>query len=131
MVEYFHERLYVHGTEGAILGECVCGVADEEVFIEEPDIGFDASAAPSEGIIEGNPAPVVVVRVTGDRGYIFGNIQQVSGHVCRGLDGPGPFWSKDSRVISNQREIPQRNINDMDTTTNHVSISLSQSCREV
>jgi hypothetical protein len=55
-------------------------VADKQVVVEEPHVGFNASAAPSQGIIEGHLAPVVVVRVAWDRGDVSGDVEEV---VCQ------------------------------------------------
>jgi hypothetical protein len=63
-------------------------VSDEEVVGEEPDVSFDASAAPVEGVIEGDAAPVVIVGVACYGGDVAGDFEEVGGE-SPGFDGGG------------------------------------------
>ena len=41
-------------------------MANEEVVVGQPDVGFDAGTAGGEGVVKGNFSGVVVVGVAGD-----------------------------------------------------------------
>lgn len=61
MLQDSHYWVDIHGCEGALFGERVSAVADVEFVVEEPDVCFDACAAPFERFVERDAAPVVVV----------------------------------------------------------------------
>ena len=47
VVEDGEQGVYVHGAQGLGGRKGVCAVADIEVVVEEPDVGFYAGAAPA------------------------------------------------------------------------------------
>lgn len=49
-------------------------MADVELIVEEPDIGFDAYASRLQCGVQWHPAPVIVVGVTANRDDIARNI---------------------------------------------------------
>jgi hypothetical protein len=52
-------------------------VADVEFgIIKEPDVGFDACTAPVQSVVQGNAAPVVVVRVARDGRDVVGDVEE-------------------------------------------------------
>lgn len=53
-------------------------MADEELFIEEPDVSFHASAAPAKGIVQWDTAPVVVVRMAWNGRNVTGNVDKAA-----------------------------------------------------
>jgi hypothetical protein len=58
-------------------------VRNKQFGFEEPDIGFDACAAVTQRIVQGDAAPVVVVGVARDRGDALGYVE------WDGLEGGG------------------------------------------
>lgn len=103
------------------MGEGVGAVADKEVLVEQPDVGFHAGAAPAESIVEWYTAPVVIVRVARDGSNILGDIKQVGSHVSGGLVRAGPVQCKSGRVIVECGEIAQKDIDNVYAATESVS----------
>lgn len=77
VVQQFYQWVDVHGSKCSVGCQGVGAVADVEFLVEEPDVGFDACATPAKGIVEGNPSPVVVVRVAVDGRHVPRDVQQV------------------------------------------------------
>lgn len=93
-VEEIHKRVDVEVSESAVCGEGGGVVADVEFFVEEPDVCFHARAAPVDGVEERDAAPVVVVRVAGDRDDVSRCVGWVFDQAFACVAWLAPLWKK-------------------------------------
>lgn len=86
MRQYLHQGINVETMQCACRCQRVFGMADVEIVVLEPDVGFDAYAPCGKRIVQGYLAPVVVVRVAWYGNDVAAREVWVKGNV-RGLGG--------------------------------------------
>ena len=82
LIQQLDQRIHIQTAESAIARQRRGVVPDEQVVVEQPDVGLDAGAAVVDGLEQRDPAPVVVVRVAADWDDVAGRVGRVVGDVC-------------------------------------------------